>query len=150
MRNIPWKKIGIYAGVILIVFFLGFGAARYSVQTDVLNLRGRIQLLTRQYEEAVSAEQRARAEATGLNTDLLAANKTIGELRARETELTKSVEHFKSIIGELRESIRQFLGAFDGITGAIGQSGVILQDSLRILYGIAERNGIPVEKGTGE
>jgi len=157
VQSISWKKVGVYILVLLGVFLLGAGATAYICGKDVLDQRERVKLLNRQYQEAVEAERAARTEATGLNDELFKATGTIGELRTREAglictiaELRRTDEVYKRTIDGLRQSIKVFLDSFDEFTGAIGESGSILQDSLRLLSAIAERNGGLSKEGEGK
>ena len=107
---------------------------------------GELRKITEQYHSALEAERRAIEEGNRLRELNL-------ELQSRIETATGITEELRNQNRELADRIKKLLGlastierTVGEIASGLGESGRILQDSLRILYEVAKGNGVQVEE----
>ena len=125
--------------VLPIIFFVWAGSIGKGYD-------GRVQQITKQYNDALEAEQRAINESNELrqlNSELRSRIETVTgiaeKLRIENRELSARIDSLYRIAKAIR-------GALSEITEGLGGSEGVIQENLRILLEIAERNGVEVNE----
>lgn len=136
-----WKKALIYLGIALFLYGAGIGTAYLATRSSIADLRERAKYITEQYNEAVEAELAATETIVRLEQHNRETEATIDKFAEGFARLTVTNSQLAGRVSELEGTIASITEGLSGLADSTTESGRLLQDSLRILLTISERNG---------
>jgi methyl-accepting chemotaxis protein len=135
-----WKKILIYAGIAVLLFGIGFGAATAIFGSTTADLRERVKDITAKYDAATEAQREAVNTVTKLEQRNRETEDTVSRLAKQVEGLSATNTWLRNRITDLEGSIEIISAGLRDITDSATESGGLIQESLRILLGISERS----------
>jgi chromosome segregation ATPase len=136
-----WKKILIYCGVALLLIGIGFGTASLYFGSTTADLRERVKDITAKYDAASEAQREAVTTVTELEQRNRETEATADRLAKQVEGLSATNTWLRNRITDLEGSIEIISAGLRDITDSATESGGLLQESLRVLLAVSERNG---------